>query len=188
MSLLLDAGSSLTETASDGSSSLHYAVKSGSLEVVNFLIEKAVDPSAVTKDGSNAIHYAIRWHGGKTAEIVSLLLEQGVDPRNTCDEERTPLQDLVRIIKEGSLSPDGLNWLFAAGRVLLKSSLEKSRIASDIKLGSELVYLACLYSYVFPSAEDTISALLDFGLYVKIQYDDGKTALMAAAINGNGAI
>ena len=188
VSLLLDAGSSLTETASDGSSSLHYAVKSGSLEVVSFLIEKAVDPCAVTKDGSNTIHYAVRWPGGKTAEIVSLLLEQGVDPRKTNDEERTPLQDLVRIVKEGSLSPDGLDWLFAAGRVLLKSLLEKSRIASDIKWGSELVYLACLYSHGFPSAEETVSALLGFGLDVNIQFDDGKTALMAAAQCGNGAI
>ena len=188
LSLLLDAGSSLTETASDGSSSLHYAVKSGSLEVVNFLIEKAIDTCAVTKDGSNAIHYAVRCYGGKTADIVSLLLEQGVDPRKKSDEERTPLQDLVEIIKEGSLSPDGHDWLFAAGRVLLKSSLKKSRIASDIKLGSELVYLACLYSHGFSSAEETVSALLGFGLDVNIQFDDGKTALMAAAQCGNGAI
>lgn len=188
VSLLLDAGSSLTETASDGTSSLHYAIKSGSLEVVNFLIEKGVDPCAVTKVGSNAIHYAVRWHCGKTAEIVSLLLEQGVDPRKTCDEERTPLQDLVRIIKDGSLPPDGLDWLFAAGRVLLKSSLEKSRVASDINLGSELVYLACLYSHGLTSAEETVSAFLDFGLDVNIQFDHGETALVAAAKSGNGAL
>lgn len=190
VSLLLDAGSSITETASDGSSSLHYAVKSGSLEVVNFLIEKGVDPCAVTKDGSNAIHYAVRWHGEKTAEIVSLLLEQGVDPRKTCDEERTPLQDIVRIIREGegSLSPNVLDWLFPAGRVLLKSLLDKSRIASDIQLGSELVYLVCWYSHCFPSAEETVSALLDFGPDVNAQFDDGKTSLMAAAQRGNGAI
>ena len=188
VSLLLSAGSSLTEVTSDGSSSLHYAVKSGSLDVVEFLIEKAMDPYAVTKDGSNALHYAVRGRlsGGMTADIIRLLLEIGVDPCQTRDEERTPLQDLVDVIKENSLSPDELDCLFAASQTLLKSSLEKSRSASDIKLGSELLYLACLY--VFPSADEAVSSLLDSGMDPNVLFDDGKTALMAAARSGNGAI
>lgn len=188
VSLLIDAGSSLTETASDGSSLLHYAVKSGNLEVVKFLVEKAVDPHAVTKDGSTAIHCAVRSHlsGGKTVDIMCLLLEVGVDPCRTRNKDRTPLHDLFDAIKESPSSPDKLDCLFATSQMLLKSSLEKCRTASVMTLGSELVYLAC--SHVFPSVDDTVSALLHLGLDPNIHFEDGDTALMAAARSGNGAV
>lgn len=188
VSLLIDAGSSLTETASDGSSLLHYAVKSGNLEVVKFLVEKAVDPHAVTKDGSTAIHCAVSSHlsGGKTVDIMRLLLEVGVNPCRTRNKDRTPLHDLFDAIKESSSSPDKLDCLFATSQMLLKSSLEKCRTASFMTLGSELVYLACLR--VFPSVDDTVSALLDLGLDPNIHFEDGNTALMAAARSGNGAV
>ena len=150
VSLLLGAGCSLTETASDGSSSLHYAARSGSIEVVKFL------------------------------------LEIGIDPGKPRDEERTPLQDLVDAIKEKSSSPDELDCLFAASQMLLKSSLERSRTALDMNLGSELVYLASLHD--FPSAEKTVSTLLKLGLNPNVKFDDGDTALMAAAKNRNGVV
>ena len=150
VSLLLGAGCSLTETASDGSSSLHYAARSGSIEVVKFL------------------------------------LEIGIDPCKPRDEERTPLQDLVDAIKEKSSSPDELDCLFAASQMLLKSSLERSRTALDMNLGSELVYLASLHD--FPSAEKTVSILLKLGLNPNVNFDDGNTALMAAARKGSGVV
>ena len=186
VSLLLGAGSNLNETASDGSSSLHYAAESGNLDVVRLLIGQAFDPCAVTHDESTAVHYAIEGDSENLAEIVQILLEHGVDPCKARKNGRTPLHDLVRIIKE-SCSPSGrLDRLFDTGRTLLKSLLVKSAPASDMKLGSELIYLACSHS--FPGAHETVSVLLELGLDPNVRFDEGRTALMAAAESGDTAI
>ena len=186
VSLLLGAGSKFNETASDGSSSLHYAAEFGNLGVVRLLIGQAFDPCAVTHDESTTIHYAIEGNSENVAEIVRILLEHGVDPCKARKNGRTPLHGLVMIIKESSSPSENLDRLFGTGRTLLKSLLEKPRPASDMKLGSELIYLACSQS--FPSAHETVSVLLDLGLDPNVRFDDGRTALMAAAESGNTAI
>ena len=185
MKLLLRAGSSLTETALDGSSPLHYAAESGSLEGITFLIEQGVDPRVVTLDNSSAIHCSIRGDRKNLAEIIHNLLESGADPCEARKDGCTPLHDLVTTLKE-SQSFKELDCLFAASRILLRKLLEMSRAASDLQLGSELMYLACLRS--FPSAHEIVLALLEFGLDSNVRCTDGRTALMAAAVNGNGDI
>ena len=188
MTLLLNAGSSLTETTLDGCSPLHHAAKSGSLEGVQLLIERVVDPCAVTDDGSSAIHYAVKGNSERLAEIVHVLLENGVDPCKGRNDGCTPLHDLVKMIEEEldkseKTEPDHL---FAASRTLLKKIPEKSRPASDLRLGSELVYLACLHS--FPTAYETVTGLLELGLDCNVPSVNGRTALMAAAERGNDAV
>ncbi|KAI4126476.1 MAG: hypothetical protein LQ338_003726 [Usnochroma carphineum] len=207
VSLLLNAGSNLDDTASDGSSSLHYAAESGSpensesgsLEVVEFLMEQGVDPFAVTGDGLNAIHRAIASGSRNTAEIVRGLLEKGLDAHTAHNDGYMPLlhlvkhesrylhlSDLVKKIKQDSLSPEQLDCLFAASQALLKSSLKRHRFVFDMELGSELLNLACLRSS--SSAEKTVSALMDLGLDFNIRFDGGMPALMVAAEKGKGAI
>ena len=167
----------------DGRTPLLCASASNSKEAISLLLDAGCSLTETASDGSSPLHYAVR---SGSVEVVKFLLEMGVDPHKTRDEERTPLQDLVDLIKEGSSSPDELDFLFAASQMLLKSSLERSRTAPDMKLGSELVYLACLHN--FPSAEKTVSALLDFSLDLNADFDDGNTALMAAAKSGKGVI
>ena len=188
MRLLINAGSSVTEIATDGSSSLHYAAKSCSLEGVKFLIERGVDPCASAHDGSSAIHCAISGDGEKLAEIVHVLLESGVDPCKSHDNECTPLHDLVKMIKERLEKSDAsqVDHLFAACRILARRSLEKSSPAFDQRLGSELMYLACLDSS--PTACETIFGLLELGLDCNIPSANGETVLMAATKRGNDAI
>ena len=186
VSLLLSAGSSLTETASDGSSLLHYAAESGCLEFIKYLLAQTVDPFGVTHDGSNAIHYAIKGSKKNLAENVRILLDTGIDPSRPRNGACTPLHDLVRQIRKYSPSSVRLGRLFAASRTLLESLLEKSKLASVMELGSELLYLAC--SKFFPSAHETVLALLEFGLDPNIRFEDGRTALMAAAESGHEAI
>ena len=186
MSLLLRAGSSLTETTSDGCSALHYAAKSGSLEGVKFLIGHTIDPCAVTLDESNALHYAISGNSETLPESVHVLLEYGVDPHKARNDGFTPLHDLVRIIRENSLSSDQLDHLFAASRTLLRKLLGNPRLASDLRLGSELIYLACTHS--FRRANEIVLDLLELGLDCNIPSSNGRTALMAAAESGNDAL
>ena len=186
VSLLLSAGSSPTETASDGSSLLHYAVRSGCVEVVKYVAAQAVDTLAVTYDGSNAFHCAIKGTSSNLVEIIDILLEIGVDPSIPRNDATTPLHDIVDKIRKESPSSDQLDCLFAASRTLLESLLKKPRLESDIKLGLELIYLAC--SHRFDSELQTVVALLELGLNPNIRFDNGKTALMAAAERGNEAI
>ncbi len=193
VSLLLREGSSLSETALDGTSSLHYAAESGSLEVIEYLIEQAVDLFAVTNDGSTTLHYAVSWCSEETVEIVQNLLEKGVDPRKARADGCMPLHDVLtkitKIKKFGESNKATIDNLFAIGQTLLKSLLEKYRRALDLKLGLELIYLACpYYSWYFPITDETISALLEVGPDCNIVFDRGRTALIAAAENGKGAL
>ena len=186
MKLLISAGSSLDDTALDGSSPLHYAAGSGSLEVANFMFRQGTDPSVVSHDGSSAIHYAIEKNRENFGEMLQILIENGVDASQPRKDGCTPLELIVRAIKAKSPSPDQLNCLFNASQTLLKSLLEKSRSACNIHQGSELIYLAC--SFDFARAHETVLALLELDLNCNIRFDGGRTALMAAAEKGRGAI
>ena len=176
------AGCSLTETASDGSSLVHFAVLSGSLEVIEFLFEQKVDPLTVTHDGSSAIHHAIEGNGQDLTNIVRILLEHGVDPSKACNNGGTPLDVILRKIREEARDPYSLDRLFATGLILSRSSLGGSRLASDMRPASELLCLAC--SMDFPSADQIVSGLLELGLDLNACIEHDQTALMAAASNG----
>ena len=186
MRLLINAGSSLSDTASDGSSPLHYAASSGSLEVANFIFGQGADPSVVNHDGSSAIHHAIESKREDLGEMLKLLIENGVDPSQPRKDGCTPLELIVRIIKANSLSPDQLNYLFNASQTLLQSVLKKARSACNTQQASELIYLAS--SFDFAAAHETVSALLEFDLDCNIRFDGGRTALIAAAEKGRGAV
>ena len=187
--LLLSAGSRLTEKASDGSSSLHYAAQSGRLKCVQYLIEEAVDTFAIARDHSNAIHYAISGAIEKTcgelAAIVLVLLENGVDPCQSRSDRCTPLDYLVKTIREKLYKCDGneIHCLFDAAQPLLSSMMGNPGSASDLRLRPELIYLAC--SRPFPRAHGFVLSLLNPNVELDVRFSDGKTALMAAAESGD---
>ena len=185
MRLLINAGSNFTDTALDGSTALHYAASSGSVEVVKFILGQKIDPAGVIHDGSSAIHCAIENNPENLAEILQILVENGVDPSQPRNDGCTPLGTIVRTIK--SSFPGRLKSLFDASLVLLESLLDQSETTSNIKQGSELIYLACSLDF-FDSAHETTLALLGLGLDCNIRFDGGRTALMAAAENGHVAI
>ena len=188
MSLLLNAGSSLTDTASDGSSPLHYAAKSGSLKSVEFLMEQKDSSYLVTHDGSTAIHYAVAGSWENLAEIVQILIENGVDPCKARNDGCSPLHILVTKIKDRLHRYDDYSLYkgFTAAQTLLEKMLEDLRSESSLLLGSELIYLASSSS--FYSAHGVISALLKYRLDPNVAFTNGKTALMAAAERGNDEI
>ena len=188
MSLLLGAGSDITETGSDGYTSLHYAVKSGSSEAVEFLAKRAGLRDMVTHDGSTALHHAVAGFWKTDAEIVRILIKNGVDPCKARNDGRTPLDILVDTIKKESIKYPTVasDRPFAAGVTLMKKIVENSGSASDLRLGSELMYLAC--SRDFGHAPEVFSSLLNLDLDLNVRFADGRTALMAAAKIGNDDI
>ena len=184
MELLLNAGGNLTGTASNGSSPLHYAAESGNTESVEFLLGKKVLSYMVTCDGSTALHYSVAGSGERVAEIVRVLIENGVDPCKARNDGCTPLHVLVGTIKDG-LNVYGIGSLdkwFAAGRTLLEKMLANLRSESNLRLGSELIYLACSSSFF--RAHEVVLSLLNSDLDLNLRFDYGKTALMAAAERG----
>ena len=178
MSLLLTAGSNLNETDTDGCTPLHYAAMSGSSEAVEFLAKMARPSDEVTHDGSTALHYAV------TESCIRILIRSGVDPRGARNDGFTPLHILVNMIKDRSNKSYGHDTykLFAAGLALLQNILENSGSASDLSLGSELIYLAS--SSFLVRAHEVVLTLLEYRLDPNISFADGKTALMAAAERG----
>ena len=182
MSLLLGAGSDITEADSVGYTPLHYAVKSGSLEAVEFLAKRAGLADVVSHDGSTALHPAVAGSSKTAAKIVRILIINGVDPCKARSDGCTPLHHLVDRIKKGSVGDD----IFAAGVTLMKKIVENSGSASDLRLGSELIYLAC--SRRFFRAPEVVSSLLNMDLDLDVRFADGRTALVAAAEKGNDEI
>ena len=186
--LLLNAGSNLTETASNGSSPLHYAAESGSLESVEFLVGKKVLSCMVTCDGSTALHYGVAGSWEKVAGLLRILIENGVDPCKARNDGCTPLHVLMNMMKDESnkYGGDALDQIFAAGRTLLERMLKTSRSASNLRLGSELIYLAC--SHPFSRAHGVVLSLLNLDLELDTRFANGMNALMAAAERGNDDI
>ena len=187
-SITFSAGSDLTETDPDGCTSLHYAVKSDSLEAVKFLAKKAGLPDVVAHDGSTALHYVITGSWENLADLLRILIENGVDPCKARNDECTPLHILVNMIKSewNQYGVEAFDQIFAAGRTLLERMLENSRSISVLRLGTELIYLAC--SHPFPRAHETVLALLGYGLDPNIAFASSETALMAAARRGDDTI
>ena len=84
--LLLDAGSNLNVTTSGSKeNALHFAVETGSEDVVRYLMDYDADPEAQTADSKTALEIAIKERHGS---IVRLLLERGacVRPASYQDE------------------------------------------------------------------------------------------------------
>ncbi|MBW2263165.1 MAG: ankyrin repeat domain-containing protein, partial [Deltaproteobacteria bacterium] len=58
-----------------GRSVLHFAARSGSVEVVKFLVEKGADLESEDADKQTVLHDAARWGG---ADLVKYLLDEGL--------------------------------------------------------------------------------------------------------------
>lgn len=155
---------------------------SNSLEAVEFLIKMARPLDEVTYDSLTALHYAV------TESCIRILIRSDVDPRKARNDGFTPLYILVNMIKDRSNKSYGRDTyqLFATGLALLQKILENLGSASDLSLGSELIYLTSSSS--FPRIHKVILALLKYRLNFNITFTDDKTTLMTAAHRGDATI
>ena len=85
----------VADTANDGSTALHHASTSGSLETIQLLLDNGSDVHAVTKDGSNMLHYALSEIAEGSSAVVDLLVQRGVDPCKARHDGIVPVQLLI---------------------------------------------------------------------------------------------
>lgn len=78
-----------SDTVSDGTGLLHAAVRHGSVEMIEYLIQEGADVNARDDDGETPIHVALAT--GKEYELSRVLLENGADISSRDTDGRTPL-------------------------------------------------------------------------------------------------
>lgn len=89
----------LSDTSFDGSTALHYAVGTHSLEAVRYLISSNFDVHALKYDGSNMLHCAIDQDHDACPKILSLLLDRGVNP---CNARSDGMSSIDLLVSKGS--------------------------------------------------------------------------------------
>lgn len=104
LAFLMDACDQNTvyDTTQDGFTALHYAVKAGPYDAVQYLIDRGFDTHAKTNDGSSTLHCAVDQEVFEVGnEIVKLLLQSGVDPCNCRNDGMTPIHLLLSRMQQG---------------------------------------------------------------------------------------
>jgi ankyrin repeat protein len=90
---LLDTGTDVNETLSDGSTALLYAAYNGDAELVGKLLDADADPNVRNEYGSFPLSEAVQ---SGNVDVVRLLLEHGAEPNMTNLEGETALMVAAR--------------------------------------------------------------------------------------------
>jgi len=90
---LLDSGTDLNATQSDGATALHWAAYRGDVALVKLLVDAGADTSIANRNGSTPLWLAAK--RGDT-EVIEALLEGGADANETLPLGRRPLMLAAR--------------------------------------------------------------------------------------------
>ncbi|MFO7867118.1 MAG: ankyrin repeat domain-containing protein [Candidatus Aminicenantes bacterium] len=160
-----------------GSYLLNVACYRGHLDTVKLLLDKGADINSVADDGSTPLIQA--GTGDKTGEIVSFLLENGVEV-NAAD--KTGMTALGNSIFK--ICTSGENSRLKVLEILLNHGADFSTPASgDEDKGYTWLMIACTWNQI-----ELAEFLITKGLDVNHQADDGTTSLMVACKEGFGEL
>ncbi|RTE68952.1 hypothetical protein BHE90_016671 [Fusarium euwallaceae] len=185
----------VNETSSMGRSALGISCANGSAEVVDVLLEKGADITAVDKNGVTPLIAASA--AGHT-EVVKLLLEKGADITVANNDGLTPLiiasaaghMEVVKLLLQKGAeikvaNNDGLTSLIAASAAghmeVVKLLLEKG---ADITVANN----DGLTPLIIASAAghmEVVKLLLEKGADIRVANNDGLTLLIAASAAGH---
>ena len=160
--LLLEHGADVNARTNDGSTPLHVAAGSGSVEAIHVLLEHGADANARKNDDTTPLHEAAR--NGR-AEAIRVLLEHGADANARKNDDTTTLHEAA------------LSGSVEATRVLLEHGVDANARKKD---DTTPLHQAAQYGRV-----KAIRVLLEHGADANARKDDDTTTLHEAARNGS---
>jgi hypothetical protein len=87
LSILIDAGASVSSSSPDGNTALHWCCMRGRLKAAQFLLSKGAQVDAMDKWGWQPIHWACE--GGRL-DLVNALFASGASPSALTNTKRSP--------------------------------------------------------------------------------------------------
>ena len=91
VSLLLDAGCSVSDLDSEGWTSLHHAARKRFPRMIQGLIARGADAHAMTDDGSSIVHCALMDPSSNIDEVLDIVLGTGISPFQARQDGMTPI-------------------------------------------------------------------------------------------------
>lgn len=177
VSLLVDAGCSVSDLDFEGWTPLHHAASVGSLEIARILIARGADARATTDDGSSIVHCALMNCSSNTSrldELLEILLSTEIDPFKAREDGITPIELFISVTIDSFQNP-------VLERVL--RMLSSVPISSEEKHNS-LKHALTLCCEAKPSRASTwpliaFKILLENGADLMSKATDGKSAFKA---------
>ncbi|CAI7596702.1 unnamed protein product [Penicillium pancosmium] len=161
LKFLIDAGADLNAQDSRLDTPLAIAIRYDFEEAGLYLLQRGANPNVKDKKGETALFHAIRNSG---ARMVNTLLDHGANPNSLNDQHESPLfvaagesEETVKCLRRHKADPE------------IKSKNMQSPLFSTARKGSTSI----------------IDHLIDMGLDVDEQDDQGNTPLFYAAERGN---
>ena len=172
------------------STALMHAAYSGTLDIMNALIEAGADVNAKNNRNATALHWAVR-----DAAKMKLLLAKGADPNAKTVEGRTILHSaamqpagapLVKLLLESGANPNaklivGLTPLTFA----IQTSLESTRLLLAAGADPNIRAETGVTAVMSPALPGAMPLLVAAGGDVHAKGKKGETAIAMAAGNGN---
>jgi ankyrin repeat protein len=178
----------------DGSTALHAAARSDSLEIADMLIAAGADVKAATRYNITPLSLAC---GNGSAAMIERLLNAGADPNSTSEEGQTALLtaaltgkvDAVRVllahgakvnVQEPVKGQSAIMWAASEGNTAAAAMLIE--FGADVKAKSKGGFTALLFA-ARGGHKDTVEALLAHGANANDVAPDGTSALNMAVVN-----
>lgn len=199
---LIEAGGAIepSDCPDDSGPPLLWAVKAGSVAIVDLLLQNGASPNALTHSEKGQRTVLSQACKGVNAEIVSILVEAGADVQKTsrfAHDDEPPIQTAVRhssvdvirvLLKHGAnvndQTSEGFTALHKAARRgcadILQALLSEGSADHSLRLinGSQPVHSAARWNQ-----PDCIQMLVEAGADVNSRNNSGKTPLHWAAEN-----
>ena len=189
---MIDSGTSINQSDSNGRTMLANAAYNGDLELVNQLLEMETDLEVRDKSGQTALNLAARQGH---AEVVQVLLKSGAQVDHTDNDGWTALRsaswgghiDVVGVLLEGGTEVDHAD---SDQRTALRAAAWGGHDDIVLKLlehGAELNKVdnegrTALIAAAYMGHTEIVEHLLDHGAEINHEDCDGRTALSVAAL------